>query len=146
MSYNLKMKILALDLGDVYIGTAISDENLIIGAPLKTVYAEDLKEFLRDILVKEKILTIVVGLPITMRGTESQQTKKIINDKELLEKEFPSASWVLWDERLTSKMAAGKGRSNSKEDKFQSHSLAAAFILNSYLTYLSTQNDNWEDF
>ena len=49
---------------------------------------------------KERISTIVVGLPTTMRGTESDQTKKVIALTENLKKLFPAIEWKMWDERL----------------------------------------------
>jgi len=127
------MKTLALDLGDVHVGTAISDILGIISKPLQTVQLENLENFLTDLLKKEKISTIVVGLPKTMRGTISQQTQKIIEKKEELEKKFPDIKWVLMDERLTSKQADQLKQARTKEEKIKSHSIAAALILRTYL-------------
>jgi len=43
---------------------------------------------------------------------------------------------ILWDERLSSKRAAsGTKKIMTKEEKVVSHSIAAAFILDSYLEY-----------
>ena len=55
--------------------------------------------------------------------------------KNELEKRFPKQTWVLWDERLTSKQASKMG-SKKKGDKQKIHSVAAALILESYLMYL----------
>ena len=76
-----------------------------------------------------------------MRGTESDQTKKAVDQKENLEKKFPTTSWLLWDERLSSKRA-GEGMGSSKEDKLKSHARAAAYILDSYLSFLQNQKNN----
>lgn len=130
------MKILALDLGDAHIGTAISDNDCIVAMPLKTVPAVQLQQFLNEILKTENIATVVVGYPKTLKGTESDQTKKIVLEKERLESEYKNVEWVLWDERLTSKQAAKSHPIKNKADKLQSHSIAAAIILESYLEHL----------
>lgn len=134
------MKILALDIGDVWTGTAISDPTATFARPYQTVSTKELEEFLAKTIETESLKEIVVGHPKTLKGTESEQTKKIKKEKEKLEKMFPSVSWILWDERLTSKMASRPSkRKKSKEDKIQSHSRAAAFILDSYLIYLQNK-------
>lgn len=133
------MKTLALDIGDRWIGTALSDPLGILARPYETVNATDLEKFLSSVIQKEQISTIVVGLPTTLRGTESEQTKKTALLARELEKKFNSVIWVLWDERLTSKQANTIKRAKTKEDKLRSHSIAAALILSSYLEYKRMQ-------
>ncbi|MFA6534909.1 MAG: Holliday junction resolvase RuvX [Candidatus Babeliales bacterium] len=137
------MKILALDLGDKWVGSAISDPLGITCKPLKTVELDNLKPFLKDTLSTQPISIVVVGYPKTFSGTESDQTKKIVKLKEELELEFSNVNftdikWILWDERLSSKRAleiqSGK---YDPESKRQNHSLAAAFILQNYLDHLA---------
>ena len=134
-------KILALDLGDQWVGVAISDPSQVFSRPYDTTTRKNLESFLTDLFKKELIETVVVGYPKTMRGTESEQTKKIVQEKEALEQKFPESSWVLWDERLSSKFAAAHGKTASKEDKLKSHARAAAFILDSYLSFLQLQKN-----
>lgn len=129
------MKILALDTGDVWTGTALSDALGIIAKPFKTIKSEELTSFLQELLNKESINTIIVGHPKTLRGTQSEQTKKVEQLFNFLQQEFTSVTWVLWDERFTSQQAARLKQAKNKEDKIHSHSLAAAFILASYLEY-----------
>lgn len=130
------MKTIALDIGDVHIGIAISDALGIIARPLTTVPAPDLIPFLHTLFEQEMIATVLVGYPKTMRGTISEQTKKIELTKQELEQKFPSLTWLFWDERLSSKRADTLKKNISKEEKLQSHARAAAFILTSYLDYL----------
>jgi len=130
------MKILALDIGDAWTGSALSDALGMFAKPYKSIRAEQLNTFLEEIFSKEPIKKVVIGYPKTLRGTQSEQTKKIIANKEQLEKQFPNIEWVLWDERLTSKQAAGIKKVKTKEDKQASHSIAAALILTSYLDHL----------
>ncbi len=131
------MKIMALDLGDVWTGTALSDELGITARPYQTVKSKELYDFLRETIEKEKIGTIVIGYPVTMRGTESEQTKKVVAEKERLERAFPDITFDLFDERLTSKQAARIKKTKTKADKIAAHSIAAAVILTTYLMMLS---------
>ena len=135
------MKILALDIGDAWTGTAISDPTATFARPYQTVKTKELEQFLTKKIESESLKQIVVGHPKTLKGTESEQTKKIIAEKENLEKIFPTVVWILWDERLTSKMAAKTKKKKTKEDKIHSHSIAAAFILDSYLIYLQNHKN-----
>ncbi len=129
------MKILALDIGDAWTGTALSDALGMFARPHQTVETDNLISFLQTLFDKEKIETVIVGYPRTMRGTSSNQTKKVEAAKKTLEKEFPTKKFLLWDERLSSKRADALKKAQTKEEKIQSHSIAAAFILESYLQY-----------
>lgn len=134
-------KIVALDTGDQWVGSAISDGMQILARPYKTVAAGELIPFLEELFKNEDIETIIIGYPKTMKGTESDQTRKVIAQKEALEKQFTHIKWLLWDERLSSKRAGSLGRERSKEEKLLSHSRAAAFILDSYLSFLHIQKN-----
>lgn len=141
------MKILALDLGDKWVGSAISDPLGITCKPYQTVDFSQLTLFLTQTFSKENITTVVIGYPKTMSGGQSDQTLKIIKLKETLEQQFSSVnetaiSWVLWDERLSSKRASTlQNNKSDPESKAKSHSLAAAFILQSYLDFLALNRE-----
>ena len=112
------MKILALDLGDVWVGSAISDGLGISCRPYQTVQIGELETFLTKTLTQEPIGAVVVGYPKTVgAGTESDQTKKIVLLKEELEQKFGQVSWVLWDERLSSKRADEARRGHYKDKR-----------------------------
>jgi len=128
-------KVLALDVGDVWTGSALSDELRMLARPYQTVKTSQLTEFLTKTLDEELIATIVVGYPRTLKGTVSQQTKKTQEIKEFLEEKFNTVSWVLWDERLSSKRAQTIQKKGGKGVRHDEHSLAAAFILDSYLEF-----------
>ena len=138
------MKILALDLGDKWVGTAIADPLGITCRPLQTLPVDKLDDGLQAILEKEPITTIVVGYPKTVSGgTHSAQTEKILAQKDVLASKFTTVgnrkiTWVLWDERFSSKRAAAvQGSAKGKEAKLRSHSIAASFILQNYLDHLA---------
>jgi len=126
------MKLLALDLGDRWIGTALSDSSQLLARPYKTVERKELIQFLTTLFHDEQIAEIIIGNPKTLRGTDSQQTEKVAAEKKLLEETFPDKTWLLWDERLTSKHAQTLRVAKDKQDV---HSVAAALILDSYLSY-----------
>jgi putative Holliday junction resolvase len=142
------MKILGLDLGDQWIGIAISDALGMFARPLKTVTPKALSATLTQLLREERISAIVVGLPRTMKGTESEQTVKVLAQYEQLKAEFPAVTWALWDERLTSKRAQSlsleQGKKRTAEQKNMEHAVAAAFILQGYLDYQAVQKQKTE--
>lgn len=129
-------KILALDYGDRWTGIAISDATGFLARPHSSVDSTKLIPYLTELINRENIQTIVVGIPYTMKGGESAQT---ISTKELmnnLEKQFSTIQFIGWDERLSSKRAQSLGKSkNDATGKDSEHARAAAFILDSYLTY-----------
>jgi putative pre-16S rRNA nuclease len=131
------MKILGLDIGDRWIGVAISDVLGMFARPYQTVETPKLFDFLTKVIEEESIQTIVAGYPKTLKGTESEQTKKVVETVDQLKKTFPNVAWQLWDERLTSKQANKIKKARTKEEKKESHSIAAALILGSYLDHLA---------
>jgi putative holliday junction resolvase len=133
------MKIVGLDLGDQWTGVALSDASCIIATPYATISARQHVSFLEALLVKESISTVVVGYPQTMRATESDQTRKVVREYERLKSRFPTVSWILIDERYTSKQAAALGKRTDKASRQAVHARAAAFILTLYLDQLHMQ-------
>lgn len=139
------MKILALDIGDRWVGTAISDALKITCRPYKTVELKNLTSFLTQLFQEEDLELVVVGYPKTFSGKESEQTIKVLKIKENLENNFShlDIKFLSWDERLSSKRASDienllrRKFVKNKQDKIDSHSIAAAFILQSYLDSLT---------
>ena len=74
-------RILGIDFGERRIGISISDSLNIIASPLMVIDREknnDYLEEIKSITIKNNIGLIVVGLPITLKGTSSQQTEKTL--------------------------------------------------------------------
>jgi len=107
------MKFLGIDYGEKNIGLAIGNDDLKIAMPFKI--AHSIKE-VKEIIRREKIDKIIIGLPKGFRG-ETEETKKV---REFAKK-FKYFEFV--DERFTSKIA-------------QNHAGAATIILQSYLDML----------
>ena len=137
------MKIIGLDLGDRWVGIALSDALQMTCRPFKTATISSIVTELQTLLTQERIERIVIGLPRTMRGTESEQTTKVRAQAELLiaqlqEKLNKEIPYTLWDERLSSKWAQGvMTEKNTKKRPGNGpsieHAVAAAFILRTYL-------------
>jgi putative Holliday junction resolvase len=131
-------RILALDLGDVWVGTALSDPLGIVCRPLETVMRKEIISFLKRAIPQHQVGLVLVGLPAGSQGQENEQTIKTRTFFERCLNTFPETSWELLDEYLTSQLAVGhqqvvKNQKRSAESKRQSHSLAAAFLLRDYL-------------
>jgi putative Holliday junction resolvase len=132
-------KIMALDLGDQWTGVALTDASRLFVRPYTTISRNELETFIETTIKKETVDLIVIGYPKTMKGGESEQTRKILAQKKVLEEKFPDMQFVLWDERLSSQRAQALSQAKNREEKLKSHALAAAFILDSYVIFLQAQ-------
>ncbi len=129
---------LGLDLGSVRVGVALCEKGVSIATPLVTIEFKSRKYLLGELvkIVREySVTTIVVGLPQTLKGEIGPAAKKVQENVEWFKQELP-VSWVLWDERLTSKeaerilLAADVSRARRREVIDQ---LAAQRILQTYI-------------
>ena len=134
------MRYLGLDLGTKTLGIAISDKTNSIASPLTTLRFnnedyESLIEPLKNIVVENKITTIVLGLPKNMDSSMGFAAQRSSNFKKLIEKNI-DVEVVLEDERLTSVMAHSILSNNGKKainHKKVVDELAATLILEDYL-------------
>ena len=130
-------RILGIDYGDSRIGLALSDPEKIIASPYKTVNSKN-KQKLIDVfnsIIKEKnIEFLVIGFPISLKGRETLQTKKVKVFGEFLKK-FNKPIFFQ-DERFSS-ITAEKSliseniKTGHNKDKIDKR--AAAIILQQYL-------------
>ena len=137
------MRIAAVDMGDVWTGVALSDPSGLVVKPYATYESAHLLKELALLFEKERVTKVIIGYPQTMRGTESEQTKKIINTTETIKKEFPDITFIMLDERNTSKEAIkfGKKGIKTKTEKLREHAIAAALLLKSYLDYINFEKE-----
>jgi len=130
-------RILGIDAGEARIGLAISDELGMLAHALETVRVKEGNPFQRiaEILQREKIGTVVIGLPRNMNGTYGPAAQKVREFATALQKAAPCAV-KFWDERLTTVAAqkslheAGRNAKTSREVIDQ---VAAQLILQGYL-------------
>jgi len=133
---------LAIDFGLKRIGLAVSDPLKIIATPLDNIIASySMQETAKLILKKmeEKkyqIDEIVIGLPLHMKGTESEGSLQVKKFKEILSEVFIGISIHLLDERLTSVQAERslmEGHMNRKNRAKVVDRLSAVIILQTFL-------------
>lgn len=99
--------ILALDLGEKFVGAAISDERLITTKRLPPLKRSNWKKLLQDVrhlLERFDAQTIVVGLPLRLDGSEGDAAKNVRRLALNLAKSVQQPVY-LQDERLTSRAA-----------------------------------------
>ncbi len=134
------MRILALDVGERRIGTAISDGLGITAQCLNVItrkgLEEDTKE-LNTIIETYKVVEIVVGLPVNMNGTRGDAANNVIEFVHSI-KDYIKIPVKMWDERLTTsqgeKILIGADVSRKKRKKIIDK-LAAQILLQSYMDY-----------
>ena len=131
-------RIVALDFGLKRTGIAMTDELQIIASPLTTVDSAELMVFLKDLILKNQVDTIVLGEPKRLNNQDTHITQNVYLLKEALEKEFPFQKIELVDERFTSKMAMqsmidGGLKKKQRQEKGALDSVSATIILQSYM-------------
>ena len=131
------MSVLGLDLGAKTLGVAISHTN-IIANPYKTIRYNNYDSLLNEVLNiinKEKVEKIVLGLPKNMNNTSGEAALRSISFKEKLSK-LVDIPIILVDERLSTIEAENILLTNDmsrKKRKDVIDSAAAMIILDTYL-------------
>ena len=130
--------LVGLDVGFKTIGIAVSDRSYTIATPLNTVLrkgtAKDLIK-LKEYLTEYEIGGFVVGLPLSLDGSENEQTKKIRNFSNDLKSYF-SLPAEFWDERYSSDVIFKEMRKSdfsTTKIKKKLDQQSAAYILQGYL-------------
>jgi len=138
------LRILCLDIGDKYIGVAVSDALGItaqgVGTLKRNNNDDDILEIIK-MVQKYNAEKIIVGLPKNMNGSLGPQGKKVIEFVDIL-KEKIEIPVIEWDERLSTKSAEKillEGNVSRKKRKRVIDKVAAVFILQNYLDFLRGQ-------
>ena len=134
------MKKLGLDLGNRTLGIAVSDELNFLARGIETFRftEKDFKSALDYTLLmieKYNVDEVVLGLPKHMNGTIGEQGEISLAFKEDILK-HKDVNVILWDERLTSKMASNMMITQNlkrKKRKNDIDKMAAVIILQGYL-------------
>ncbi|MFP4526189.1 MAG: Holliday junction resolvase RuvX [bacterium] len=131
-------RVIAIDYGKKRVGIAVSDPMKMIANGLTTVHPNELMKFLSEYIEKEDVETIVVGYPKQMNNQASEAVQYINPFLKKLQKQFPSISVEIEDERFTSKMAqqtmiAGGMKKKQRQNKANVDRISATIILQSYL-------------
>ncbi|MCM8820966.1 MAG: Holliday junction resolvase RuvX [Candidatus Omnitrophica bacterium] len=133
------MRILCLDVGERWVGVAISDETKTLARGLGRINRGDKEiEKIKEIIEKYEVETIVYGLPLRMDGSISSQTEKTIAFIEKLKKEI-TIPFIPFDERLSSQQAETimlQADLSRRKRKKYIDKLSAQIILQNYLDSL----------
>ncbi|MFH1092015.1 MAG: Holliday junction resolvase RuvX [Pseudomonadota bacterium] len=138
------MRIMALDLGSVRVGVALSDEMGLTAGGLTVLKRDPQDEFLRNLkeLSREHNCgRIVLGLPRRMDGSLGPEAQRVL----ALARDIEACLGLpveTWDERLSTvaveKVLLQADLSRRKRKKVIDK-VAAAYILQSYLDYLAAK-------
>ena len=132
------MRYLGLDLGTKTLGVSISDKTGIIASFYDSFRYESEDELLltiKDIVSRENIDVIVLGLPINMDGSLGFRAEETMAFKEKLETVIDKEI-ILQDERLSTRVATDvlvKADMSRKKRKKVIDGVSAVVILQSYL-------------
>ena len=131
-------RLLSIDYGKKRTGIAVSDPLQIIANGLTTVETSKLFEFLEDYLKKERVESIIVGLPKQLNGQPSENMKRIGPFVNRLKKLYPKINIEYFDERFTSKLAHqamidGGLKKQDRRNKELVDEISATIILQGYM-------------
>jgi putative holliday junction resolvase len=127
------MRVLALDYGSARCGCAVSDPTETIVTPIEPVLRPASKRgmlALVELVQQREVDRVVVGLPLSLSGADSQQTRETREFAERLARRLGEQVPVeMYDERFTTRMAQRlDGPASTSED-----SRAAAHLLESWI-------------
>jgi putative Holliday junction resolvase len=130
------VKVMALDYGSARTGVAVSDPTGTLARPVGVVAGAATESGLAELarLVHEEVAErIVVGLPLTMRGTRGEQVAETERFVEAL-RGAVDVPVELYDERFTTDLAQQTAGA-APED-----ALAAAHLLSTYLEWCAARS------
>lgn len=125
------MRVLALDYGSARCGCAVSDPTGTLATPLQAVARPRSPAGMARLVAlvgEREVERVVVGLPVTLAGGESDQTREARAFADALRARLPGVPVELHDERFTTAIAARTGGRAADED-----SRAAAVLLEDWL-------------
>jgi putative holliday junction resolvase len=141
------MRVLGLDYGSARCGCALADPTGTIVTPIDAVARPATRrglDALAALVAEREVERVVVGLPLTLSGKESAQTRETKEFAARLARRLGEGVPVeLHDERLTTRMAQRMGvRSPAYPPASASEdSRAAALMLESWLSASSATPD-----
>ncbi|MES2794793.1 MAG: Holliday junction resolvase RuvX [Bacteroidota bacterium] len=137
-------RIIAIDFGRKRVGLAVTDPLKIIASSLETISPKELLPYLTNYFVKEKVDTIVLGMPTKLDGSDTNITSAVKGLTGVLKKTFPEIEIVNHDERFTSgialrSMIASGTSKKERRTKGNIDKVSATIILQSYMESLDLQ-------
>lgn len=137
---NRIMRKLGIDYGDARVGIAITDSLCITAQGLETIQRKDSDKVvlkrLEEILNKYEIDTIVVGMPLNLKGEKTVRAEKTEEFIHKLKCRFNKVTIVSVDERLTTVQAHKTMNDlniNKTKKKDIVDTISAVYILENYI-------------
>jgi putative Holliday junction resolvase len=131
------MRTLGLDYGSARCGCALADPTGTIVTPIDVVTRPATRrglDMLATLVAEHEVERIVLGLPLSLSGEESAQTRETREFAARLARRLGEVVPIeLHDERLTTRMAQRMDGASTSED-----SRAAALMLESWLSASSS--------
>ena len=135
------MKAMGIDYGEARIGIALSDLLKMLASPYDiylTKHTDEDYQYFIDLIKRESVDTIVVGLPYNMKGEEQEIAQKAREFANTLAQRS-SCKLVLVDERMSSVVAEDILKQKFRDWRDRKKNLdkyAAMVILQDYLDTL----------
>ena len=130
------MKVMALDYGSARTGVAVSDPTGTLARPIGVVAQAGSENGLAELARlahDEEVERVVVGLPLTLRGTRGEQAAETERFVEAL-RDVLDVPVELFDERFTPDLAQQTAGA-APED-----AVAAAHLLSTYLEWCAARS------
>jgi putative Holliday junction resolvase len=127
------MRVLALDFGSARCGVAISDPTGVLATPLEPVLKPASgpgQRRLLGLVESLEVERVLVGLPLSLSGSDSAQTVEVRKFAAWLERKL-TVPVELYDERFTTRLAQRDGEGGGARTSEDSR--AAAHLLSSWL-------------
>jgi putative Holliday junction resolvase len=125
------VRVLGLDHGSARCGCAISDPTGTLATPIEPVLRPETKagiKQLRELVELREVDRVIVGLPLSLSGADSDQTREARAFADKLRSALGAKVPVeLFDERFTTTIAA------SSEGRESEDSRAAAVLLDDWM-------------
>ena len=137
------MRVLGLDHGSARCGCAISDPTGTLATPIEPVLRPETKagiKQLRELVELREVDRVIVGLPLSLSGADSDQTREARAFADKLRSALgPRVPVELFDERFTTTIAA------SSEGRESEDSRAAAVLLDDWMARFGHEHWNRDE-
>jgi putative holliday junction resolvase len=125
------VRVLALDHGSARCGCALSDPTGTLATPIEPVLRPETKagiKQLRELVAQREVDRVIVGLPLSLSGGDSEQTRSARAFADKLRSALgPKIPVELYDERFTTTIASNNEGRESEDSR------AAAVLLDDWL-------------
>jgi putative Holliday junction resolvase len=115
---------------------AVSDPTGVLATPLEPVLEPAGRKGMGKLLALVRELEaerVIVGLPLSLTGGDSAQTREARDFASVLEKRLAGVPVELYDERFTTLLAQRDGGAGTSGPRASEDSRAAAHLLSSWL-------------